>query len=299
MPDHKWTITDMPELTGKAAIITGASSGIGLITARELARAGAHVVLAVRDLDKGAQAAAQMPGHIEVRHLDVSNLGSVRSFAANWTGDLDILVSNAGIMRAPRGRTADGFELHIGTNHLGAFALTNLLMPHLPNRSTSRIVSVSSQLHKGGKLHIDDLNGDHRTYDALQAYRDSKLATIYFTTELTRRLDDAGSQIRAVTAHPGIARTSLNDHYTGTMKAFARIVMLMFNDAERGAYPTLYGATADIAAGSYVGPDSLGHLRGHPEIHNPGRAACNPEFARQLWKTSAHLTGIDFPTPAY
>ncbi|MDT5168629.1 MAG: hypothetical protein QOD02_1956, partial [Mycobacterium sp.] len=139
----------MPNLTGKTAIVTGSSSGIGLVTARELARTGANVVLAVRNTDKGAQAAAQMPGRTEIRELDVSNLASVRGFAANWVGDLDILVNNAGIMLVPEGRTADGFELHMGTNYFGAFALTNLLLPHMPNRSTSRVVSVSSQLHKG------------------------------------------------------------------------------------------------------------------------------------------------------
>ena len=300
MLNHKWTIADMPNLTGKTAVVTGSTSGIGLVTARELARAGANVVLAVRNPDKGTQAAAQMPGRTEVRELDVSKLASVRGFAANWVGDLDILVNNAGIMLVPEGRTADGFELHMGTNYFGAFALTNLLLPHMPNCSTSRVVSVSSQLHKGGHLQLDDLNGSQRTYNAMRAYRDSKLANIYFTTELQRRLDSVGSQVRAITAHPGIARTSLNDHVTGLMKVFARTAMWIFNDVDHGAYPTLYGATADVAASSYVGPDSLGHFRGNPEVHNPGRAARNnPELGHGLWEVSARLTGSDFPVRAH
>jgi NAD(P)-dependent dehydrogenase (short-subunit alcohol dehydrogenase family) len=297
--NHKWTIADMPNLTGKTAVVTGSSSGIGLVTARELARAGANVVLAVRNPDKGAQASAQMPGRTEVRELDVSDLASVRGFAASWVGDLDILVNNAGIMLVPEGRTVDGFELHMGTNYFGAFALTNLLLPHMPNRSTSRVVSVSSQLHKGGHLRLDDLNGDHRAYNAMQAYRDSKLANIYFTTELQRRLDNVGSQIRAITAHPGIARTNLNDHVTGPMKVFARAAMWIFNDADHGAYPALYGATEDVATASYVGPDSLGHFRGDPEVHKPGRAARNnPKLGQGLWEISARLTGSDFPVLA-
>jgi NAD(P)-dependent dehydrogenase (short-subunit alcohol dehydrogenase family) len=295
MPSLRWTAADLPDLSGRTAVVTGASSGIGLVTARELARVGARVILAVRDTGKGKQAAATMPGRTEVRSLDVASLASIREFADGWDGGLDILVNNAGVMLVPEGRTPDGFEMHMATNYLGAFALTNLMLPHL----TSRVVTISSQLHKRGRVHLDDLNGDHRGYNALQAYRDSKLATILFTAELQRRLSESHSRVRAMTAHPGIARTSLNDHVGGLGGWLSARITTIFNDADRGAYPTLYAATKDIPGGSYVGPDGLGHLRGYPEVHRPGRAARgNPDLARQLWEVSARLTGTSFPAYA-
>jgi len=292
MPSSTWTAADLPGLSGRTAVVTGASSGIGLVTARELARAGARVILAVRDTGKGSQAAAAMPGQTEVRSLDLASLASIRAFADGWDGVLDILVNNAGVMLVPEGRTPDGFETHMATNYLGAFALTNLLLPHI----TSRVVTISSQLHTRGRIRLDDLNGDHRRYRALQAYRDSKLAVILFTAELQRKLAEANSQVRAMTAHPGIARTSLNDHVRGLGGWLSARVATIFNDADRGAYPSLYAATQDIPGGSYVGPDGLGHFRGNPEIHRPGRTARgNPDLARQLWKASARLTGTNFP----
>jgi NAD(P)-dependent dehydrogenase (short-subunit alcohol dehydrogenase family) len=295
MPSSPWTAANLPDLSGRTAVVTGASSGIGLVTARELARAGARVILAVRDADKGGRAAAAMAGQPEVRSLDVSSLASIRAFADGWAGSLDILVNNAGVMLVPEGRTPDGFETHLATNYLGAFALTNLLLPHI----TSRVVTISSQLHTRGRIHLDDLNGDHRGYRALQAYRDSKLAVILFTAELQRRLAEANSQVRAMTAHPGIARTSLNDHVGGLSGWLSARVTTIFNDADRGACPTLYAATQNIPGGSYVGPDGLGHFRGNPEVHQPGRAARgNPDLTRQLWAVSARLTGTSFPVPA-
>jgi NAD(P)-dependent dehydrogenase (short-subunit alcohol dehydrogenase family) len=295
MSSSRWTAADLPDLSGRTAVVTGASSGIGLVTARELARAGARVILAVRDTAKGGRAAATMPGRTEVRSLDVASLASIREFAGGWDGALDILVNNAGVMLVPEGRTPDGFETHMATNYLGPFALTNLLLPHI----TSRIITISSQLHRRGRIHLDDLNGDHRGYNALQAYRDSKIATILFTAELQRRLAEAHSQVRAMTAHPGIARTSLNDHVGGLGGWLSAHATTIFNDADRGAFPTLYAATQDIPGGSYVGPDGLGHLRGYPEVHRPGPAARdNPDLARQLWEVSARLTGTSFPAYA-
>ncbi|MDT7641456.1 MAG: hypothetical protein QOC83_5744 [Pseudonocardiales bacterium] len=288
MPHTKWTAADLPDLSGRTAVVTGASSGIGLITARELARAGATVVLGVRDIAKGEAAAADMPGHTQVRHLDLANLTSVREFAASWHGPLDILINNAGIMLVPEGRTEDGFERHIGTNYVGPFVLTTLLLPQI----TGRVVSISSQLHKRGKIHLDDLNGDHRRYSALQAYRDSKLATILFSTELQRQLDDAGSTVRALTAHPGIARTNLTEHVNGVVGWLGTRFQRLFNDTEHGALPTLYAATQDVPGGCYIGPDALGHFRGYPQIHQPGRAARNPELARRLWDVASTLTHI-------
>jgi NAD(P)-dependent dehydrogenase (short-subunit alcohol dehydrogenase family) len=288
MTSPKWTAARLPDQSGRTVVVTGASSGIGVVTARELARAGARVVLAVRDPAKGRRAAAGMPGQTEVRPLDLASLASVRAFAAGWTGPLDVLVNNAGIMAVPAGRTADGFELQIGTNHLGPFLLTSLLLPAI----TDRVVTVSSQLHRRARLDLDDLNREHRRYRANAAYSDSKLANLLFTEELQARLRAAGSAVRAVAAHPGIARTSLTAQAGGTTAAFDRYLGWLFNDAERGALPTLYAATQDVPGGSYVGPGGLGHLRGYPEVQQPSRAALDPVAARRLWDLSARLTGV-------
>lgn len=184
-------------------MVTGGSGGLGKIIATELARVGASVTLAVRDVAKGRAAAETMAGRTDVRALDLADLASVRAFAADWTGDLDILINKAGIMQVPHGVTKDGFELQMGTNHLGPFALTALLLPHI----RQRVVTVSSQLQSGGHIHLDDLNGKHRAYNALQAYRDSKLANTLFTLQLSRSLTDAGSSVRAITASEvGISR---------------------------------------------------------------------------------------------
>ncbi|WP_232789091.1 SDR family NAD(P)-dependent oxidoreductase [Streptomyces odonnellii] len=257
-------------------------------------RAGAHVVLAVRDIDKGRRAAAELPGSTEVRHLDVSSLASVRSFADGWSGDLDILINNAGIMMVPKGRTADGFELQMGTNYLGAFALTTLLLPHVRDAPTSRVVSVSSQAHNAGKIDLGDLGGTLGRYNALRDYGNSMLAKVYFTNELQRRLEGTGSGIRAITAHPGIARTGLGDHATGFTKVFLHATLWTFNDVEHGARSIPYAATAaDVPGGSYVGPDRMGHLRGNPEIHQPGRSANDPELGPALWDASTRLISAD------
>ena len=211
MAKQGWTAADLPAMTGRTVVVTGASSGLGFVTARELAAKGARVILAVRDEAKGDQAAAAMPGTTEVRPLDLASLASVRAFAAAWTGPLDILINNAGIMQVPQARTADGFELQIGTNHLGPFALTTLLMPHI----TARVVTVSSEMHKRGRVDPGDLNGERRPYDSFQAYCDTKLANLLFTFELQRRLTRAGSSVRSIAAHPGISKTSLASHVTG------------------------------------------------------------------------------------
>ncbi len=282
-----WTAADLPDLSGRSAVVTGASGGLGAIIAGELARVGARVVLAVRDTARGHATAQTMTGHVEVRPLDLARLASVRAFAANWTGELDILVNNAGIMQVPRGRTEDGFELQMATNHLGPFALTVLLLPQV----RGRVVTVSSQLQSGGRIDLDDLNGDRRPYNALQAYRDSKLADTLFTLELSRRLTAAASPVRAVTADPGFARTGLAAHVGGPVGAVQKLAVRLFNDAARGALPALYAATADIPTGSYVAPDGFQHLRGHPRVIDPPRAARDPDLARRLWQLSARLTG--------
>ncbi len=286
MAGRGWTAADLPDLSGRTAVVTGASGGLGEIIAAELSGAGATVTLAVRDQAKGRAAAGRMSGRTDVRPLDLANLASVRAFAEGWTGDLDILVNNAGIMQVPQGVTQDGFELQMGTNYLGPFALTLALLPHI----RGRVVTVSSQLQSGGKIQLDDLPGERRSYDALQAYRDSKLANTLFTLELTRRLATDGSSVRAITSDPGFARTGLAAHVGGIVGGLQKVAVRMFNDAAHGAAPTLYAATADIPSGSYVGPDGFQHLRGNPQIIDPPKPARNTDLARKLWDLSAHLT---------
>jgi len=295
MANHRWTADKMPDMSGRVVVVTGASSGIGAITAGELARAGARVVLAVRDVAKGEAAAAKMAGETDVRQLDLSSLASVREFAAGWTGNLDVLINNAGIMMVPEARTADGFELQIGTNHLGHFALTNLLLPHI----TDRVVTVSSDLHKIGRIEVGDLNWEHRKYRPLGAYNQSKLANLLFTHELQRRLTDSGSAVRAVAAHPGVAETNLISHVGGLRGTVNKLLLWpITQDGQHGALPTLYAATQDIPGGSYVGPDGLIHTKGYPEVAKPSKSSRNAELARSLWATSADLTRTDFPAAA-
>ncbi len=283
----KWTTAELPDLAGRTAVVTGASGGIGLITARELAGAGARVVLAVRDTDKGAKAARAMAGDTEVRQLDVSSLDSVRAFADAWTGDIDILVNNAGIMQVPLACTADGFESQAATNYFGPFALTNLLLPHVADR----VVTISSQLHRRGHVRTDDLNWKTRKYNATAAYCDSKLDVTLFAIELDRRLTASGSRVRSLLAHPGIAATNLTSHVGGFPGFMNRAMRFMTNDAEIGALPTLYAAVEDIPGGSYVGPNGIGGIKGYPAVRKPSRTALDPETARTLWTAAAALTG--------
>ncbi|HMJ37181.1 MAG TPA: oxidoreductase [Baekduia sp.] len=296
MPSSKWTAADLPDLTGRTAVVTGASSGLGTITARELARAGARVVLAVRDTAKGERVAATITGDREVRRLDLADLASVRAFAAAWEGDLDLLINNAGIMAVPQGRTADGFESQIGTNHLGHFALTNLLLPHV----TGRVVTVSSGAHRIGKMQLDDLNWERRKYDRWRVYGQSKLANLLFTLELQRRLAAAGSAVLAVAAHPGYASTDLQSH-TGSRLNNAVMTIgnrLLAQSDAMGALPTLYAATQDIPGGAFVGPDGLAEQRGHPTLVGRTKAAQDAETARRLWDVSEDLTGVRWPLAA-
>jgi NAD(P)-dependent dehydrogenase (short-subunit alcohol dehydrogenase family) len=286
MASKKWTQKDLPDLSGRTVVVTGASSGIGLVSARELCAHGARVILAVRDVEKGHDVAQDFVGDYEVRELNLADLDSIRTFARVWTGDLDILINNAGIMMAPAFRTIDDFELHMGTNHLGPFALTNLLLPFI----TDRVVTVSSILHRRGQIHLDDLHFDCRPYNAMTAYQDSKLANLLFTLELQRRLSEQGSAVRAVAAHPGIARTNLVAHVGGVNGLVNSLSQRLCNDAQKGALPTLYAATQEIPGGSYVGPDGIGHLRGYPVIHKTSKRAMDTDMPRRLWAVSAELT---------
>ncbi len=278
----RWTAADLPDMTGRTVLITGAGSGIGLIAAREFGRVGARVVLAVRKVEQTTTAVAGLPGDFDVRHLDVSDLDSVRRFADSWVGDLDILVNNAGVMDLPLSRTPQGFDIQSATNYFGPFVLTNLLLP----RITDRVVSITSQLHRLGRVHLDDLTWQAREDRPMNAYYDSKLALVLFSLELQRRM---GGSARSLLAHPGIASTSLAAHSSAN-----RINRLSFllNDAEHGALPTLYAATQDIPGNSYVGPDGLGSIRGYPVVRRPAKAGLDPALARDLWQATAALTGV-------
>jgi NAD(P)-dependent dehydrogenase (short-subunit alcohol dehydrogenase family) len=298
----KWDAARIPDQTGRVAVVTGANSGLGLVTARELARAGAEVVLACRNLDKGRAALAEVERAAtgagpELGELDLASLDSVRSFAGRfraWHDGLDLLVNNAGVMAPPRRRTADGFELQFGTNHLGHFALTGLLLPALEGREDARVVTLSSNAHKFGRIAFDNLSGDRR-YFRWRAYGQSKLANLLFALELDRRLRAAGSTVRSLAAHPGYSATNLQ---SAAAPLVDRLVMQLSNAVvaqsdEMGALPTLYAATEPgIEGGTYVGPDGPGEHRGHPKVVKPSSAARDVGTARRLWQVSEELTGV-------
>ena len=288
-----WTSADLPSQQGRTVIVTGANSGIGLPIARALAEAGARVVLAVRDLAKGQAAADSISGDREVRQLDLADLASVRAFADSWHGELAILINNAGVMRTPESRTADDFELQIGTNHLGHFALTNLLLPHV----TDRVVTVASGAHRGGSISLDDLNWQRRKYRPWSAYQQSKLANLLFTLELQRRLTAADSAVRAVAAHPGYAATNLQ--FRSESRAQDRIMAisnrLFAQTDEAGGRPILFAGSQDLPGASYVGPDGWWEQRGYPALVGRTAAASDVEMAKRLWVLSENLTGVKFP----
>jgi NAD(P)-dependent dehydrogenase (short-subunit alcohol dehydrogenase family) len=307
----RWTAADMPDLHGRRAVVTGANSGLGFQTALELARHGADVVVAVRDVGRGEDAVTAMradlgsgAGSLEVAALDLADLSSVAAFAeAQATrGPLHLLVNNAGVMAIPRRETADGFEMQLGTNHLGHFALSLRLIPALKEAggqgATARIVTLASNVHKRGSLDLDDLMGERR-YSPWGAYAQSKLANLLFTLELQRRLDLAGLPVAAYAAHPGYAATNLTAAGP-TMRGSSlqlRVVKVadrvLGQSAAMGALPTLYAATAQgLAPGSYVGPDGFLEQRGHPTVVAPTAAAQDEASAAALWTRSEELTGV-------
>jgi len=285
----RWTAADIPDQTGRTIVVTGANSGLGAVTATELARAGAHVVVACRDTAKGERAAARMPGSAEVRRLDLADLASVGEFAAG-TGQIAVLVNNAGVMATPLRRTRDGFELQIGTNHLGHFALTGLLL----DRISDRVVTVSSSAHRLGRIRLDDLNWEHRRYQRWLAYGQAKLANLLFTYELQRHLAAAGSTRTSLAAHPGYAATNLQSHtesIQGRLMGTANRVLAQ--SAEMGALPTLYAATvADLPGGSYIGPDGPFEQRGYPKRVRSNKRSHDEVTAAGLWTLSQTLTGV-------
>jgi NAD(P)-dependent dehydrogenase (short-subunit alcohol dehydrogenase family) len=298
-----WTADRMPDQSGRVAVVTGANSGLGLITARELARKGALVVLACRNLDKGRAALEEVRSAAsgpepELEELDLASLSSVRSFAERFKAGhehLDLLINNAGVMASPRRLTADGFELHLGTNHLGHFALTNLLLPLMEGREDARVVTLSSNAHKTVRhIAFDNLNGERR-YFRWNAYGQSKLANLLFALELDRRLRARGSTVKSLAAHPGYAATNLQ---SAAAPLFDRLVMRVGNavvaqNDEMGALSVLYAATEPgLEGGTYVGPDGVGEHRGHPKIVKPNSVARDEGAARRLWDVSAELTGV-------
>ena len=296
-----WNVENIPDQSGRNAVVTGANSGLGLVTARELSRAGAAVVMACRNLDKGHAAIEQVraavpDAQVQLDELDLASMESVRGFAERFkaTHDgLDLLINNAGVMAPPRRRTADGFELQFGTNHLGHFLLTTQLLDAMEEREDARVVTLSSTAHKIGRISFDNLNGD-RHYFRWRAYGQSKLANLLFALELDRRLRQEGSTVKSLAAHPGYAATNLQ---SASPPLIDRIVMKVSNAViaqsdEMGALPTLFAATEPgLEGGTYIGPDGPNEQRGHPTIVSPSGRARDEDTARRLWQVSEELTG--------
>ncbi|MFD8569006.1 SDR family NAD(P)-dependent oxidoreductase [Streptomyces sp. NPDC059639] len=297
-----WTEQHIPDQHGRVAIVTGANTGLGFETARMLAAHGAKVVLAVRDVEKGAQAAARITGDVSVQALDLASLDSVRSAAADLRAAhprIDLLINNAGVMYTPRQTTADGFELQFGTNHLGHFALTGLLLDRLLSVPGSRVVTVSSTGHRiRAAIHFDDLQWE-RSYSRSGAYGQAKLANLMFTYELQRRLAPHGTTV-AVAAHPGLSNTELARNTPAALRVpLTWLAPLLTQKAEMGALPTLRAATDPaVTGGQYYGPGNRRELRGYPKP-----VASSPDYHDQavqqrLWTVSEELTGVTFAAPA-
>lgn len=286
----RWDTSNLPDQTGRTFIVTGANSGLGAATVRALAGAGANVVLACRNVAKAEQVAAPLGDRAVVRKLDLADLASVREFA-EATDRADVLINNAGVMALPELRTADGFEMQVGTNHLGHFALTGLLL----DKISERIVTVASSAHIIGKIDLDDLNWERRKYHRWQAYGQAKLANLMFARELHRRLTAAGSSKISVAAHPGYASTDLQSH-TESMQDVVMWLgnLLLAQNAEMGSLPTLYAATTDIEPGGFYGPTGFRGLRGYPGRSGSSKASRDEAVARGLWELSEKLTGVTY-----
>jgi NAD(P)-dependent dehydrogenase (short-subunit alcohol dehydrogenase family) len=307
-PTKAWTAVDLPNLSGRVIVVTGGNSGIGFHAAAEFANKGASVVLACRSIEKARAAAAQIiathpRSSVEVSELDLANLESVRNFARAFRSrhkNLDVLCNNAGVMALPYRRTADGFEMQFGTNHLGHFALTGLLLESLLRTEAARVVTVSSSAHWMGRIRFDDLQWE-RGYSEWLAYGQSKLANLLFTFELERRTRRAGVTVKSIACHPGYAATNLQTAGP-RMNGFWMMEMamdfanrLLAQSAAMGALPLLYAAAAPgIDSGDYIGPDGLGEFRGYPTKVSCSATARDPSTARRLWEVSEQLTGVHF-----
>jgi NAD(P)-dependent dehydrogenase (short-subunit alcohol dehydrogenase family) len=299
MTKKKWDSNNIPDQKGRVAVVTGSSSGIGYETARILAEKNATVIIAIRNLNKGTAAAERIRGQhpnaeVKVMELDLANMASIRNFATELKknhGRLDLLINNAGVMMPPYSKTADGFELQFGTNHLGHFALTGLLMELITATHDSRIINVSSGAHNYGSLDFNDLNWEKRTYKKAKAYGDSKIANLYFTYELQRKLHDAGSNTLAAASHPGWTATELQRH-TGL---FRFLNHFFAQDIAMGALPTLYAAVGpDVKGGDYYGPAGWKEMRGYPKKVESNELSHDEEIAQKLWEISEELAGVKF-----
>jgi NAD(P)-dependent dehydrogenase (short-subunit alcohol dehydrogenase family) len=302
----RWTADDIGDLGGRVAIVTGANSGLGYVTSRELARNGARVVLACRDDVRGKEAVARLiadvpKADVELRSLDMADLASIRTFADNIQASypaVDLLVNNAGVMAIPRRETKDGFEMQFGTNHLGHFALTGLLLPLMVTQPGARVVTVSSAAHKPGRIDFDDIMHERR-YRRWRVYSASKLANLLFTYEFQRRLTAIDSPLMSVAAHPGTAATNLV-RPGAEGNPLKRLVMVygvrVFGQSEaQGALPQLYAATApDVKGGEYFGPNGIGESRGYPKRVDSSSASKDTEAASRLWALSEDLTGVTY-----
>ena len=300
MSQQKWDSHDVPDQKGRVAIVTGSSSGIGYETARVLAAKNVIVIIAVRNLEKGQSALEKIKaGHpdadVRVMELDLASLESVRRFSENFKKDysqLDLLINNAGVMMPPYSKTSDGFELQFGTNHLGHFALTGLLLDLILKTENSRIVTVSSTAHAYGKLDLEDFNWEKRKYKKVKAYGDSKIANLYFTYVLQEKLEEAGAKTIAVAAHPGWTGTDLQRH-VGLLNFLNRFVS---QGIDMGVLPTLMAATAPSVVGSdYYGPSGWKEMKGYPKKVDSNKLSHDKDIAKQLWAVSEELTKIKFP----
>jgi NAD(P)-dependent dehydrogenase (short-subunit alcohol dehydrogenase family) len=298
----KWTTANIPDQTGRTAVITGANTGLGYETAAALATKGAHVVLAVRNLEKGKEAARRVEqatpdAQVQLQELDLTSLASIRAAADQLRSNhesIDLLINNAGVMMTPKSTTKDGFELQFGTNHLSHFALTNLLLDRVLAVPGSRVVTVSSQGHRFvNGIRFDDLQWE-RDYGRIRAYGQSKLANLLFTYELQRRLQ--GTNTIAVAAHPGGSNTELSRNLPPALRGVAAVLAPLMQGPEMGALPTLRAATdPGVLGGQYFGPDGFGEQRGYPKVVASSRASHDLDAQRRLWAVSEELTGVEFP----
>jgi NAD(P)-dependent dehydrogenase (short-subunit alcohol dehydrogenase family) len=299
----KWTTADIPDQTGRVAVVTGSNTGLGLETAKALAARGARVVLAVRNLEKGKEAAATITAatagaDVTLQELDLSSLESVRTAAAELRSQhdqIDLLINNAGLMYPPKSTTEDGFEMQFGTNHLGHFALTGLLLDRLVSVPGSRVVTVSSIGHRiNAAIHFDDLQWE-RSYSRVGAYGQSKLANLLFTYELQRRLASHGTTIAAA-AHPGGSDTDLMRHLPRALQFAIPVLRPIFQPADMGALPTLRAATdPGVLGGLYYGPDGFGQQRGYPKVVPSSDQSHDLDLQRRLWSVSEELTQVVYP----
>ncbi|WP_150129995.1 oxidoreductase [Sinorhizobium sp. RAC02] len=300
-----WTLSGMPEQAGRFAVVTGANSGLGFLTARELVRKGARVLMTARDEGRGqlalARIRAELPdAAVELRRLDLADLDDVSGFADTVLADgrpLDLLINNAGVMMPPHGLTRQGHETQFGVNHLAHFALTLRLLPLLSASSNARVVTVSSELHRRGRIHFEDLTGE-KNYGRMAFYAQSKFANALFALELDRRVKAAGLSIISLLAHPGYSDTNLQTNATsGVLRLFMRIGnRFLAQNAEQGVLNQLYAATAaGLFGGEFIGPDGFREMRGSPSLVHPLPAATDPELAARFWRLSEDLTHLTFP----